>query len=142
MDKKKILFVCLGNICRSPSAEAVFAGIAKNRGMAHQFEIDSAGTHAYHAGEPADKRMRAHARKRGFDLLEIFRPEGFMLSTNLVHLGGKRPLDHRVIGPVDPVGQLEPAEDETAARAAERLVGRRRDEDRPHVGRCCGRSLL
>ena len=73
MEKKKILFVCLGNICRSPSAEAVFKGTAENRGLATQFEIDSAGTHAYHAGEFADKRMRAHAKKRGYNLNSISR---------------------------------------------------------------------
>ena len=73
MEKKKILFVCLGNICRSPSAEAVFTGIVKNRGLSHIFEIDSAGTSGWHAGEPADKRMRSHAIKRGYDLTSISR---------------------------------------------------------------------
>ena len=73
MEKKKILFVCLGNICRSPSAEAVFTRVVKIRRLAKQFEIDSAGTHAYHAGESADKRMRAHAKKRGYNLTSISR---------------------------------------------------------------------
>lgn len=73
MEKKRILFVCLGNICRSPSAEAVFTGIVKTRGLANRFEIDSAGTTAYHAGEPADKRMRTHAVKRGYNLTSISR---------------------------------------------------------------------
>lgn len=73
MEKKKILFVCLGNICRSPSAEAVFIGIVENRALTNYFEIDSAGTHAYHAGEPADKRMRSHAKKRGYSLSSISR---------------------------------------------------------------------
>lgn len=73
MEKKKILFVCLGNICRSPSAEAVFTGIVKNRGLSHLFEIDSAGTSGWHAGEPADKRMKSHAVKRGYDLTSISR---------------------------------------------------------------------
>jgi protein-tyrosine phosphatase len=63
----------MGNICRSPSAEAVFSELVKNAGIANQFEIDSAGTHAYHAGEPADKRMKLHAKKRGFNLTGIAR---------------------------------------------------------------------
>jgi len=74
MTKKKILFVCLGNICRSPSAEAVFKGLVKSKGVANEFEIDSAGTYAYHEGEQADRRMQQHAIKRGFDLTSISRP--------------------------------------------------------------------
>jgi protein-tyrosine phosphatase len=73
MEKKKILFVCLGNICRSPSAEAVFTGIVKTRGLAKQFEIDSAGTSGWHAGGNADKRMQSHAIKRGYNLTSISR---------------------------------------------------------------------
>jgi protein-tyrosine phosphatase len=73
MEKKKILFVCLGNICRSPSAEAVFTGIVKTRGLAKQFEIDSAGTSGWHAGGNADKRMQSHAIKRGYNLTGISR---------------------------------------------------------------------
>lgn len=73
MEKKKVLFVCLGNICRSPSAEAVFTGIAKNEGLIGKFEIDSAGTSGWHAGEPADKRMQKHAIKRGYNLTSISR---------------------------------------------------------------------
>ncbi|MGM0619734.1 MAG: low molecular weight protein-tyrosine-phosphatase [Bacteroidota bacterium] len=78
MEKKKILFVCLGNICRSPSAEAVFRGLVKNAGVEDRFEIDSAGTSAWHAGEPADKRMQIHAQKRNYKLTSIsrkFNPE-------------------------------------------------------------------
>jgi len=73
MEKKKILFVCLGNICRSPSAEAVFNGVIKKEGMADRFEVDSAGTSGWHAGEPADQRMQSHAVKRGYDLTSISR---------------------------------------------------------------------
>ncbi len=71
MKPKKIVFVCHGNICRSPSAEGVFKHLAESRGVADQFEIDSAGTHAYHVGEEADKRMKSHASKRGYDLTSI-----------------------------------------------------------------------
>lgn len=73
MDKTKVLFVCMGNICRSPSAEAVFQGLVKTNGFSKQFDIDSAGTIAYHAGEPADRRMQSHAIKRGYNLGSISR---------------------------------------------------------------------
>jgi protein-tyrosine phosphatase len=72
--KRKVLFVCLGNICRSPAAEAVFNGIVKQKGEASLFETDSAGTSDYHAGEPADARMSLHAEKRGYVLTSISRP--------------------------------------------------------------------
>jgi protein-tyrosine phosphatase len=72
--KKRILFVCLGNICRSPSAEAVFKGFVQSKGLYNQFEIDSAGTYGYHEGEPADRRMQSHAVKRGYDLTSVSRP--------------------------------------------------------------------
>lgn len=73
-DKKKILFVCLGNICRSPSAEAVFNAHILKKGVAENFEIDSAGTSGYHEGELADRRMQEHAKKRGYNLTSISRP--------------------------------------------------------------------
>lgn len=63
----------MGNICRSPSAEAVFTGMAKNEGLFEKFEIDSAGTGGWHTGEPADKRMQKHAKKRGYLLTSIAR---------------------------------------------------------------------
>ncbi len=78
--KKNILFVCLGNICRSPSAEAVFKHLVEKKGEDGQFFIDSAGTSAWHAGEKADARMRRHAKKRGIELTSISRkfvPEDF-----------------------------------------------------------------
>eukprot|EP00850_Spirogloea_muscicola_P006794 SM000033S12315 [mRNA] locus=s33:8266:9107:- [translate_table: standard] len=98
-----VLFVCLGNICRSPTAEAVFTNLVKQRGLADRFRIDSAGTIDYHEalwescgllpvqhmtgsghggdaavamlqGGPADGRMRAHAARRGIELTSISRP--------------------------------------------------------------------
>ncbi len=74
MEKQKILFVCLGNICRSPGAEAIMKAKVEAAGLNSHFEIDSAGTCAHHAGEPADQRMRMHARQRGYDLTSISRP--------------------------------------------------------------------
>ncbi len=72
-DKIRVLFVCLGNICRSPTAEAVFQALVNAAGLADRFEIDSAGTLSAHAGERADARMRHHAEKRGYDLRSISR---------------------------------------------------------------------
>lgn len=66
--KHKVLFVCMGNICRSPSAEGVFRHQVEQAGLSTQFLIDSAGTHAYHIGEPPDLRSQEHALKRGIDL--------------------------------------------------------------------------
>ena len=66
--KVKILFVCLGNICRSPSAEGVAKHIIEEKGWQDLFEIDSAGLHSYHAGELPDPRMRETAQARGYDL--------------------------------------------------------------------------
>jgi protein-tyrosine phosphatase len=74
MEKYKILFVCLGNICRSPSAEAVMKALVEEKGLSDHFEIDSAGIIGYHAGEPADARMMRHASQRGYKLTSISRP--------------------------------------------------------------------
>jgi protein-tyrosine phosphatase len=71
---KKILFVCLGNICRSPTAEAVFNALIEKNGLQKELQCDSAGTLAYHAGQPADQRMRQFAQKRGYRLTSISRP--------------------------------------------------------------------
>ena len=65
---RKLLFVCLGNICRSPAAEGVFLHLLKQRGLSDQFVVDSAGTGGWHVGNPADRRMREAARRRGIDL--------------------------------------------------------------------------
>lgn len=70
----KILFVCLGNICRSPSAEAVMKKLVKDAGLEKSFFIDSAGIMGYHEGERADDRMRSHAARRGYVLDSISRP--------------------------------------------------------------------
>ena len=66
--KTKILFVCMGNICRSPTAEGSFRSIVSKQNLSDRFEIDSAGTHAYHIGNPPDSRSQKTARKHGVDL--------------------------------------------------------------------------
>lgn len=72
--KKKILFVCLGNICRSSTAEGVMLHLIKEAGLEKEFVIDSAGILAYHQGELPDSRMRAHAARRGYELVHRSRP--------------------------------------------------------------------
>jgi protein-tyrosine phosphatase len=64
----KILFVCMGNICRSPTAEGVLRHRIAELGLVDKVQIDSAGTHNYHPGSPPDERSQRHAQKRGYDL--------------------------------------------------------------------------
>lgn len=63
-----VLFVCMGNICRSPTAEAVFRHYVENAGLAGHVLIDSAGTHDYHIGDPPDLRAQRTAQQRGYDM--------------------------------------------------------------------------
>lgn len=64
----KVLFVCMGNICRSPSAEGVFRHLVDEAGLSDVVGVDSAGTHDFHIGEAPDARAQASARKRGYDI--------------------------------------------------------------------------
>ncbi len=64
----RVLFVCTGNICRSPTAEGVFRRLVEEAGLAPVIEVDSAGTGAWHAGEPPDTRSQEAAARRGIDL--------------------------------------------------------------------------
>ena len=68
MQKIAVLFVCLGNICRSPAAEGTFRHLVKQAGLEHAFHIDSCGTSAYHIGEPANARSRRTAARHGITL--------------------------------------------------------------------------
>jgi protein-tyrosine phosphatase len=104
---KRVLFVCTGNICRSPTAEGVFRHLAKDAGLAGVIETESAGTHGYHIGEPPDPRTVAAAQRRGFDLsaqrarkvkAEDFHTFDLILamdSDHLAHLESLRPNDAR-----------------------------------------------
>ncbi|MET0102325.1 MAG: low molecular weight protein-tyrosine-phosphatase [Sedimenticola sp.] len=71
MGRVKVLFVCMGNICRSPTAHGVFEALVKREGLGERIVVDSAGTHAYHVGEQPDPRSQSTARARGFDLSHL-----------------------------------------------------------------------
>lgn len=66
-----VLFVCMGNICRSPTAEGVFRHHVRKRNLISHFLVDSAGTHGYHDGAPPDERSIKHAAQRGYDLTQL-----------------------------------------------------------------------
>jgi protein-tyrosine phosphatase len=102
-----VLFVCMGNICRSPTAEGVFRKHVSDAGLDAAIKTDSAGTHAYHSGEPADRRAHAAAVRRGFSLEGIrarrvedadFERFDFILAMdedNLMALHERAPDEHR-----------------------------------------------
>ena len=69
MDKISVLFVCLGNICRSPAAEAIFQNLINDKGIRNQFIVDSAGTGSWHVGKKADSRMRFAAKQRNINIM-------------------------------------------------------------------------
>lgn len=71
MNRISILFVCMGNICRSPTAHGVFRRLVEEAGYGDAIRIDSAGTHAYHLGEAPDRRTQQAARSRGVDLADL-----------------------------------------------------------------------
>ena len=67
----RVLFVCMGNICRSPMAEGVFRQMVRQAGLEEVVQMSSAGTHAFHAGEAPDKRAQAAANKRGYEIGDL-----------------------------------------------------------------------
>ena len=73
-NKYKVLFVCLGNICRSPAAHGIFEHIVREKGMSGRIDVDSAGTYSWHRGELPDRRMRNAAMYRGYALTHRSRP--------------------------------------------------------------------
>jgi protein-tyrosine phosphatase len=87
----KVLFICLGNICRSPMAEGLFIHHLKEQGLEGQFEVDSCGTGAWHVGERPDSRMRATASKHGIPLPSIARK---LTPADLQEFDYLIPMDH------------------------------------------------
>ncbi|MCA3221148.1 MAG: low molecular weight protein-tyrosine-phosphatase [Betaproteobacteria bacterium] len=67
----KVLFVCMGNICRSPTAQGVFRKMVADAGISDIVQVESAGTHAYHVGEPPDARAEQAAKKRGYEIGDL-----------------------------------------------------------------------
>lgn len=74
---KRILFVCLGNICRSAAAEEIMRNRVVHAGLEKEIDLDSAGLSSYHQGDPADSRMHAHAARRGYRITHLSRPVGY-----------------------------------------------------------------
>ena len=80
MKETRVLFVCMGNICRSPAAEGILKKLLNTSGLRDRVSVDSAGTISYHSGEAADPRMQEAAKKRGYNLASRarqFQPEDF-----------------------------------------------------------------
>ena len=71
MNKVKVLFVCMGNICRSPTAQGVFEHMLMQHGLTERITVDSAGTHAYHIGHAPDRRSQVAAARRGIDISRL-----------------------------------------------------------------------
>ena len=71
MSQVRVLFVCMGNICRSPTAHGVFRALVDEQGLGEKISVDSAGTHGYHIGTAPDPRSQATARGRGIDLSDL-----------------------------------------------------------------------
>ena len=94
-DKYKILFVCLGNICRSPAAEGIFRQMVEKRGLGEKLEADSAGTYAGHTGEQPDSRMRNAAYARGYLLTHRARQDDTNYH-NLYRLAPSREAGNRI----------------------------------------------
>jgi protein-tyrosine phosphatase len=98
----RVLFVCLGNICRSPTAEAVMARLVADQGLEQTFEIDSAGTGAWHVGSPPDERATAAAVARGIAIRGAARQvtaEDFETFDRLVALDAENARNLRAIAP-------------------------------------------
>ena len=98
----RILFVCMGNICRSPTAEAVFASLLREEGLEREIEIDSAGTGGWHAGDPPDARATRAASARGIELTGAarqVRPADFEDFDLLVAMDADNARDLRALAP-------------------------------------------
>jgi protein-tyrosine phosphatase len=107
VERVSVLFVCMGNICRSPTAEGVFRHQVKQAGLSHLIVTDSAGTLDYHVGDPPDPRAQAAAARRGYDLSRLrgrqvtredFERFHYLLAMdrdNLAHLHRLASQDHR-----------------------------------------------
>lgn len=107
---KRVLFVCLGNICRSPTAHGVFREMVERKGLAHGIEIDSAGTAAYHVGNSPDHRSAAAALQRGYDLSDLRARQAIVSDFDhydyIMAMDAQNLVDLRSICPVNYAGYL------------------------------------
>lgn len=117
MQRISVLFVCLGNICRSPMAEALFASLAAGRGLGDRFDVDSAGTGSYHTGSPPHPRTVEVLRRNGIAATSVARtviPEDFQRFDLVLAMDGQNLRDLQRVAPasaragvhlvLDPVG--------------------------------------
>jgi protein-tyrosine phosphatase len=111
-DERKlgVLFVCMGNICRSPTAESVFREHAQRAGLLDELRIESAGIGDWHAGQPPDRRAITHARRRGYDLTALrarqVTPEDFARFDFILAMDLRNLRDLKALRPVDFKGHL------------------------------------
>lgn len=105
LDRIKVLFVCMGNICRSPTAHGVFQSKVDALGLGEKILVDSAGTHSYHIGSPPDMRSQATAQSRGVDLGKLrarrFASEDFIEFDYLIGMDQSNMADMLAIKPDD-----------------------------------------
>jgi protein-tyrosine phosphatase len=147
----KVLFVCLGNICRSPMAEGIFAHLVRERGLEGAYRIDSAGTGDWHVGEPPDRRAIAAAEKRGIPLPSLCRQvrrEDFEEFDLVLAMDRNNRRDLEALAPAERRGKIrlmreyEPAEDK-GADVPDPYYGGPYEFDQVYamLRRCCGRLL-
>ena len=107
----KVLFVCMGNICRSPTAHGVFQALVDKHDLAAAIQVESAGTHSYHVGNPPDARSQATARQRGVDLSGLtarrFVSADFTEFDYLLGMDNSNIADMRAIRPTDAPARLQ-----------------------------------
>src|SRR3954471_15158180 len=121
----RVLFVCMGNICRSPTAEGVLRRLVRDEGLSDQVEIDSAGTGGWHVGSPPDERATEAARRRGIELAGAarqFEPEDFERFDLILAMDRENLAELRALAPDD------------EARGKVRLLLGDRDVPDPYYG--------
>jgi protein-tyrosine phosphatase len=110
-DKVKVLFVCMGNICRSPTAHGVFQALVDEQGLRDRVLVDSAGTHSYHIGSPPDPRSQDTARSRGVNLAGLrarqFQSQDFLEFDFLIAMDRSNFVDMAALKPDKPRARLD-----------------------------------
>ncbi len=110
-DKVKVLFVCMGNICRSPTAHGVFQALVDEQGLGDRILVDSAGTHSYHIGSPPDPRSQDTARSRGINLASLrarqFQSQDFLEFDYLIAMDQSNLAEMASIKPDKPRARLD-----------------------------------